>query len=96
MRSLGARKKDISRIFNAETLIIGFTAGTIGIFIYLLMQIPVNMIISSYIDVNNMADLTIASAVGLILLSSFLTLNAGIIPSRIAAQKDPVKALRTE
>jgi len=96
MRSLGARKKDISRIFNAETLLIGFSSGSFGILIYFLLRLPLNFIIEKGIDVKNFATLPIKHIIGLILLSSVLTLMAGFIPSRIAAKKDPVKALRTE
>lgn len=96
MRSLGARKKDISRIFNAETLLIGLSAGIFGVGLYYLLQIPLNLIIVSLIGVENFAFLDILSASLLITLSSFLTLLSGIIPSRIASKKDPVEALRTE
>lgn len=96
MRSLGARKKDISRIFNAETLLIGLGSGTLGIIIYLVLQTPINLVIARFIDVDGFASLPIQYAIGLILLSSTLTLISGLIPSRIAANKDPVTALRTE
>ncbi len=96
MRSLGARKKDISRIFTAETLLIGLGAGVFGILIYLLLQIPVNIILENLLGISGFATLSIYSATGLILLSSALTLISGIIPSKIAANKDPVIALRTE
>ncbi len=96
MRSLGARKKDISRIFNAETILIGLAAGLLGIGIYFALQFPINILIDSLIDVQNFAGLDIISAGALIILSSFLTLFAGIVPARIAANKDPVEALRTE
>ena len=96
MRSLGARKKDISRIFNAETLLIGLGSGTLGILIYLVVQGPLNLIIARFIDVDGFANLPLQFAIGLILLSSTLTLISGLIPSRIAANKDPVTALRTE
>jgi len=96
MRSLGARKKDISRIFTAETLLIGLTAGVFGIVFYLILSLPVNQILSRLIGVSGFASLSVLSAVGLIALSSGLTLLAGIIPSKIAANKDPVVALRTE
>ena len=96
MRSLGARKRDISRIFNAETLLIGLTSGTLGILVYYILQTPLNLIISNFIEVDGFASLPSYYAFGLIALSSVLTLIAGLIPSSIAARKDPVIALRTE
>jgi putative ABC transport system permease protein len=96
MRSLGARKKDISRIFNAETVLIGLAAGAFGIAFSLLINIPVNLVIANLIGVSGFSVLTLANAVGLIVLSTILTLIAGLIPSGIAARKDPVIALRTE
>ncbi|QWB95511.1 ATP-binding cassette domain-containing protein [Mycoplasmatota bacterium] len=96
MRSLGARKKDISRIFNAETVLIGFTSGLLGVIITLVLIIPINLILANLLDVSGFAQLMWSSAIGLIVLSTFLTLIAGLIPSRIAARKDPVTALRTE
>ena len=96
MRSLGARKKDISRIFNAETILIGFTSGVIGVFMAMVLNIPVNIVINKLIGVPGFSTLIIASAIGLIMLSTILTLIAGLVPSGIAARKDPVIALRTE
>ncbi len=96
MKSLGARKKDISRIFNAETLIVGFGSGVIGIGLFLLLQFPLNKIIQRFIEVEGFASLPMQYAFGLILLSSTLTLVSGLIPASIAAKKDPVVALRTE
>jgi putative ABC transport system permease protein len=96
LRSVGARKKDISRVFNAEALIIGLTAGLIGIGAAYLIQIPVNSVISSLIGVNGIASLPIFYAAALVAGSMALTLLAGFIPSRMAAKKDPVVALRTE
>ncbi len=96
MRSLGARKKDISRIFNAETVLIGFTSGVLGVAIAGLLTIPINLILENFVEVSGFAKLLLPSAVALVILSTILTLIAGIIPSRIAAKKDPVTALRTE
>ncbi len=96
MRSLGARKKDIARIFNAETILIGFGSGILGIILAILLNFPVNLIIERYIGVAGFSVLTLPTAVGLIVLSTLLTLVAGLFPSRIASKKDPVVALRTE
>lgn len=96
MRSLGARKKDISRIFNAETIIIGLAAGFLGVSLTLLLNIPIDLIILGLLEVPNFTNLTVLNIVILIVLSTVLTLLAGLIPSGIAAKKDPVIALRTE
>ena len=96
MRSLGARKKDISRIFNAETFLIGLTAGFFGVITAFILNYPINLIIENFIDVQNFAELLPFDALWLILLSTALTLVAGLIPSGIAARRDPVVALRTE
>ncbi len=96
LRSIGASKKDISRVFNAETLIIGFSAGVIGIVTTILICIPANIIIEHLTDIHNLAKLPLAGAILLILISTTLTMLAGLIPSRVAARKDPVIALRTE
>ena len=96
LRSIGASKKDISRVFNAETLIVGFVAGALGIGISLLLTIPINAIIGILTDVPMRATLPMAGGVILVAISMFLTFIAGLIPSRIAAKKDPVVALRTE
>ncbi len=96
MRSLGARKKDISRIFNAETILVGLTAGTLGVLLAYLLILPVNLVISNLIDIDGFSTLPISYSVLLILLSTSLTLISGLIPSRIASRKDPVIALRTE
>jgi putative ABC transport system permease protein len=96
MRSLGARKKDISRIFNAETLLIGLTSGILGVLIAIVLNIPANLVINNLIGVSNFSTLLASNALLLVILSTILTLIAGLIPSRIASRKDPVIALRTE
>ena len=96
LRSVGARKKDITRVFNAETLIIGFTAGTFGVVLAYLLSIPINRIIFNLAKIDGVANLKPVHAVALILGSMVLTLIAGFIPSRMAAKKDPVVALRSE
>jgi putative ABC transport system permease protein len=96
LRSIGASKKDITRVFNAETVIEGFVAGTMGILITLLLNIPINIIIANLAGVSGLSSLPIWGAVGLIIISVVLTVIAGFIPSKMAAKKDPVVALRTE
>jgi putative ABC transport system permease protein len=96
LRSIGARKRDISRVFNAETLIIGGFAGALGVGIAAILNWPVNLIINSYVDVGTISVLPWYAVFILIAISMALTLIAGLIPSRIAANKDPVIALRTD
>lgn len=96
LRSIGASKKDVSRVFNAETLIVGLVAGSLGIIITLLLNIPINVIIENLTGVSNIALLPWQGAIILIIISIFLTMVAGLIPARMAAKKDPVEALRTE
>jgi putative ABC transport system permease protein len=96
LRSIGASKRDISRVFNAETLIIGFTAGLLGIIVTAVLCIPANAIVLRLTDIRNVAILPLYGAVALVLISMFLTFIAGLLPSRMAAKKDPVVALRTE
>ena len=96
LRAIGASKKDISRVFNAETVIVGFVAGALGIIVSYLLTIPINMIIASLTDVNMRAQIPVLGAAILVGISILLTLIAGLLPSRIAAKKDPVVALRTE
>ena len=96
LRSIGASKGDISRVFNAETIIVGFTAGVIGIGLTMLACIPANAIVYSLFDVANVASLPWQAAVILVAISVFLTLLAGLIPSSAASRKDPVEALRSE
>ncbi len=96
LRSIGASKRDISRVFNAETVIVGFVAGALGILITMLLNIPINLIIKGLVDVSGIASLPVYGAVGLIVISMLLTVVAGLFPSKIAAKKDPVEALRSE
>ena len=96
LRSIGASKKDVSRVFNAETVIEGFVAGIFGIVITLLISIPVNIFGENKLDVSNLCLLPIAGGIGLIILSIILTLIAGLIPSRVASRQDPAVALRSE
>ena len=96
LRALGASKRDISRVFTAETLIIGLCAGLLGVLMTWLLTFPINALIRSLTDVNAAAILPAAAAVILVIISMILTVIAGAIPSRLAAKKDPVVALRTE
>ncbi len=96
LRSVGARKKDISRVFNAETLLIGFVAGSLGVGLAYLLTIPINLLIVSLVNISGIASLTVTHAVALIAGSMVLTSIAGLFPAKIAANKDPVVALRTE
>lgn len=96
LRAMGASKRDVSRVFNAETLIVGFTAGAIGIIVTLLLLIPINAIIDAVTDISGLAVLPVGGAVLLIAISMLLTLVAGLFPSKVAAKKDPVTALRSE
>ena len=96
LRSIGASKKDISRVFNSETIIVGLTSGVIGILSTLVLIIPINAIVNSLAGIPNLAALPFLGGVILIGISVVLTLIAGFIPARVAAKKDPVKALRSE
>ncbi|MFQ9741341.1 MAG: ABC transporter permease [Slackia sp.] len=96
LRAIGASKGDVSRVFNAETFIIGLAAGVLGIGITMLLNIPMNIVIEQLSGVQSMAAVPPAAAVILIAISVLLTLIGGIIPSRMASKKDPVTALRTE
>ncbi|MBQ4154254.1 MAG: ABC transporter ATP-binding protein/permease [Clostridia bacterium] len=97
LRAIGASKKNVSGMFNAETIIIGFASGMLGIIITYLLCIPINMILHHFTGISNLnAYLPVPTAVALLVISVLLTLVAGIIPSRSAAKKDPVVALRTE
>lgn len=96
LRSIGASKHDISRVFNAETMIVGLVAGIIGIGFTILLNIPINIIIKKFSGISGVAVLPLKGALILIAISVFLTLIAGLIPARVASKKDPVIALRTE
>lgn len=97
LRAVGASKKDISRVFNAETLIVGFTAGALGIGITLALLVPINIILHTLTGIEILsAILPTGGAIALVIISMVLTLVAGVVPSGIAAKKDPVEALRTE
>lgn len=96
LRSIGASKKDIARVFNAETAVVGLCAGVIGILSTLLLEIPINLILKYAAHISAAASLPAVVAVVLVGVSVGLTLIAGLVPSRIAAKKDPVEALRTE
>jgi len=96
LRSIGASKKDIKRVFTAESLIIGFTAGMLGILITLLLCIPINMIMKAFTGISTIASLPIGGGIILVLISMLLTFIAGLIPAQVASKKDPVIALRSE
>jgi putative ABC transport system permease protein len=97
LRAIGASKKNVSRMFNAETMIIGFASGLLGVVVTYLLCIPIIIILYALTDIANLrAFLPIEAAVILVVISVLLTLISGIIPSRSAAKKDPVVALRTE
>ncbi|MBO5869202.1 MAG: FtsX-like permease family protein, partial [Clostridia bacterium] len=96
LRSIGASKRDVSRVFNAETLIVGFISGAFGILATVLLNIPVNAIIEAIGDISGVSKLPVAGGIALVIISMFLTFVAGLIPARVASKKDPVVALRTE
>lgn len=96
LRALGARRKDIKRVFNAETFLIGLSSGVLGILIAYILTIPTNIIIENLSGLANVAKLNIVHAIILIIINIILTLIGGAIPSRMASKKDPVIALRTE
>lgn len=96
LRSIGASKHDVSRVFNAETMIVGLVSGSLGILITLLINIPVNIIIKALTGISNVAALPLAGAIILIIISIVLTMIAGLIPAKVASRKDPVIALRSE
>ncbi len=96
LRSVGASKRDVKRVFTAESFIIGFTSGTLGVVICLLLLLPINLVLKSFTNIANLASLPWIGAIALIAISVVLTFIAGLIPARAAAKKDPVIALRTE
>ncbi len=96
LRAVGASKRDISRVFNAETVIVGLTAGIIGIAVTVVLNIPINMIINEIAKIGNIAALPWKGGLFLVAVSVAMTFFAGLIPSKMAAKKDPVTALRTE
>lgn len=96
LRSIGASKHDISMVFNAETLIVGFVSGAMGIIVTMLLIIPINAIIKNLSGISNVAGLPWLAALILVLISMALTFIAGLIPAKMAAKKDPVVALRSE
>ena len=96
LRAIGASKKDVSRVFNAETLIVGFTAGMIGIALTVLLNIPINLIIHKVAGVSHLSKLPVVGAIALIIISVILTMIAGLVPSSLASKKDSVESLRSE
>ena len=96
LRAIGASKKDVSRVFNAETFIEGLFAGILGIVVTLLLNIPICLIVEHNFGISNIAKLPVVGGIVLVIISVVLTLVAGLIPARMASKKDPVIALRTE
>jgi hypothetical protein len=96
LRSVGASKKDIRRVFTAEAVIIGFVAGFLGVAVTFILNIPINLILNVLTGVGIKSALPLGSGTILVLISMFLTFIAGLIPARIASKKDPVLAFRTE
>ena len=96
LRAMGASKKDVSRVFKAETLIVGLCSGLMGIIITILLNIPINILIKKIAGISGVSKLPVEGAITLIIISMVLTLIAGLIPAKLASKKDPVVALRTE
>ena len=96
LRAIGASKKDVSRVFKAETFIVGFASGIIGIGLTVLLNIPINTIIYKISGISGIASLPVTGGIILVIISMILTMIAGLIPSKLAAKKDPVEALRVD
>ena len=96
LRAMGASKKDVSRVFKAETFIIGLISGLFGIGLTIIINIPINILIKSMVGISGIAKLPFNGAIVLVIISMLLTMIAGLIPSKMASKKDPVIALRTE
>lgn len=96
LRALGARGKDVTRVFNAETIIIGLCSGTLGLLIAYLLTSPINKVIESISGLANVAKLNPIHAIILLIISISLTVIGGFIPAKMASKKDPVEALRSE
>lgn len=96
LRAIGASKRDVSTVFNAETIIEGFIAGVMGVGITLLLCIPINVIVNNIFEINKIASLPLYGGIGLVIISVILTVIAGLIPAKMASKKDPVEALRSE
>jgi putative ABC transport system permease protein len=96
LRAMGASKRDVARVFNAETVIIGFVSGMLGIIITIILNIPISLIIKALSGIPGVSSLPVVGGIVLVAISVALTLIAGIIPSGMASKKDPVIALRSE
>ena len=96
LRAVGARKKDISRVFNAETFAIGLASGLFGVLVTVLLCIPINVVLFNIMGVRNVAFLNPSHAIVVVIISFMLTIISGLIPSRMASKQDPVIALRSE
>ena len=96
LRAIGASKKDVSRVFNAETFIEGLFAGILGILVTVILNIPINIVIKNITEISGLSKLPLVGAIILVIISVFLTFIAGLIPSKMASKKDPVIALRSE
>ena len=96
LRSVGASKRDVKRVFTAESFIIGLASGLFGILVSVLLIIPINLLLKHFTGIAGLASLPVVGAIILVLISITLTFIAGLIPANFAAKKDPVAALRSE